>query len=86
MGSLEVVHLLLPHSSQIAAAARALPLAAARGEVGIVAEIMASPFPNRQTAFYRAWEYAVKYGRADCAAMLSQALHAKWDHRSVQSA
>lgn len=60
VGLLEVVQLLLPHSSQIAAAARALPLAAARGEVGIVAEIMASPLPDRQTACYRAWEYAVK--------------------------
>lgn len=77
VGSLEVVRLLLPHSLQIAAAARALPLAAARGEVAIVAEIMASPLPDRQTACYRAWEYALKYGHADCAAMLSQALHAK---------
>lgn len=50
VGSLEVVQLLLPHSSQITAAARALPLAAARGEISIVAEIMASPLPDRQTA------------------------------------
>jgi len=72
VGSLEVVQLLLPHSSQIAAAARALPLAAARGEVGIVAEILASPLPDRQTACYRAWEYAVKYRQTACIEMLNE--------------